>query len=792
MPSEELTFLEHVFRRRLRYTLEICNLRNIQLAQEYSAQYHVDLNPVVISYWLSGKRRIPLHHYPGVKTILASHLKIAPYSPEYGLEQELLDWDGLVYSDEQLKRERNRPRPIILGNLPRSSPGAGHFYRKAIRDEIVIKLLNPHPETGVFHPGVAVLTGLPGSGRSEMILEVLERVACFFSGGILFADLSQSPKVIWQEWGRRKVAHGQVLNEIDEVVRLRKGRWLLVAENINDGKQLQAILPSENIWVLGSAYGISALQPLGWEKYAFPLAPLSDDETIDWLKERLGSQWGKPYDKENARKLGQLIDGLPMAMAILSALVRSRGWHEVLNAMNDPKQAVSFIRYGSRQNTPTSSLSRAIDLAFNFLTPDDKSMLREMAMYAPGNPVPEEIFYNLLNDNREIVHELVEKGLLSRFENQRWRTTVLRMNRMVALHARERLPVNEGRVLARMVDFSAFMHSTIPDRLMPEEEMFDHLYAQRKMLVLAHDFWSQLGEETRKQRFEADQDAIYKLNVYARTGAYLTWTNGGAQAALNWLEAIRSMPFAIKYPEMDIIHPETRRLWADILFDLGNVERVSQTGKNVLSLMNQQFFKIGQAGKAGDIHTFMALSAEILSIQRQEPYAERFIWSSRSLRMLFHTFWEQRRYSDLLFLAEQILPVYLSFPWRTGLKLRWWDFKATLAAHGQIIAEEKLEALRAHEEKFQEALGQVDLSFTPLAEELLRSASRTEMASYLHELATRFKIRSMPGMERETLKLLSSLQVGKLRIETTSTAELPSREVIDSLEKWKPLSERDL
>jgi len=727
-----------------------------------------------------------------MKAILASHLKVAPHSLEYGLEQELLDWDGLVYSDEQLKRERNRPRPVILGNLPRTSPGAGHFYRTTIRDEIVIKLLNPHPETGGFRPGVAVLTGLPGSGRSEMILEVLERVAWFFSGGILFADLSQSPKVVWQEWGRRRVAHGQVLNEIEEVIRLRKGRWLLVAENINDGKLLQDILPSGNIWVLGSAYGISALQPLGWEKYAFPLAPLGEDETIAWLKERLGNQWGKPYDKDNARKLGQLIDGLPMAVAILSALVRSRGWQAVFEAMHDPRQAVSFIRYGSKQETPTSSLSRAIDIAFDSLMLEDKAMLREMAMYAPGNPVPEEIFYNLLNDNREIVHELVEKGLLSRFENQRWRTTVLRMNRMVALHARVRLPVNEGRVLARMVDFSAFMHSTIPDRLMPEDEVFDHLYAQRKMLVLAHDFWSQLGEETRKDKFEPDQDAIYNLNHYARTGAYLTWTNAGAQAALNWLEAIRSMPFVTKYPEMDFIHPETRRLWADILFDLGNIDRVSYTGKNVLSLMNKQFFMIGQAGKAGDITTFLALSTEMLSLQQQTPYAERFLWSSRSLRMLFHAFWEQQRYSDLLFLAEQILPGYLSFPWRTGLKLRWWDFKATLAAHGQIMAEEKLEALRQHEGKFQEALGQVDLSFTPLAEELLRSASSYEMATYLHELAIRFKTRSMPGMEHETLKLLSSLQVGKLRIETTSTAELPSRDVIESLEKWKPLSERDL
>jgi hypothetical protein len=111
MPSEDLTPFERVFRQRLRHTLDLCDIKEVELAREYAAQYRIQLSPVVVSYWLTGKRKISPTYYPGLKTLLASHLKMAATAPEYGLEQEMLDWDGLVYTDEQLKRGNNRPRP---------------------------------------------------------------------------------------------------------------------------------------------------------------------------------------------------------------------------------------------------------------------------------------------------------------------------------------------------------------------------------------------------------------------------------------------------------------------------------------------------------------------------------------------------------------------------------------------------------------------------------------------------------------------------------------------------------
>lgn len=436
MPSADLNPYELIIARRLRHWIRSMYLRHSQLVQEYKAQYHLPLSEALVSRWLSGDSRISPVYYRNLQAILASHIKRARIVPEFGMKQELLDWDGLVFRDEHLERERIRHQSLIVGELHSSRPMSGHFYRKPIRDEIILRLLNPD-QHGLFHPGVVALSGLPGSGRSEMLLEILERVALFFDGGILYADLGNSSRVIWQQWCQGLgVKRNQALQKIDALIHQKQGRWLVVIENLNDGQKLKKLLPSGRYWVLASVYGVAPLQPLGWEQYAYPIAPLNQRETLDWLKIRMGQKWGNPNDRQHGLQLHHLTEGLPMAVAILAALVHSRGWKEVFEAMGDPYRAVSFIRYASKMETPTSSLTRAIDLAFDTLTLAEQETLCALAHYAPGKPIPEMLFHNLTHGIfRNHTHQLVEKGMLQRFEHEHWQVTVLRLHRLIALYA---------------------------------------------------------------------------------------------------------------------------------------------------------------------------------------------------------------------------------------------------------------------------------------------------------------------------------------------------------------------
>lgn len=436
MQSADLTPYELIVARRLHHWIKSMRLLQLQLAREYNSQYRLPLSEALVSRWLNGNSRISPTYYSGLRSYLTSHIKQAGIVPEFGLQQELLDWDGLVFSDEQIQRERTQHQPLIVGDLPKFSPEVGHFYRKTIRDEIVLRLLNPD-EHGLFQPGVVALSGLPGSGRSEMLLEILERAALFFNGGILYADLGNSTRVVWQEWSQGLgVERKHAQERIEELIHGNQGRWLVVVENLNDGQRLKKLLPTGRYWVLASVYGTAALQPLGWEQYAYPMAPLNEDETHEWLKKRMGTQWRRLKDRRHSQQLHYQTEGLPMAVAILSALVRSRGWQEVFDAMSDPYRAVSFIRYSSKRETPTSSLARAIDVAFDTLTLEEQATLCELAHYAPGKPIPEALFHNLTGEkHRDNIHQLVEKGMLQRFEHERWQVTVLRLHRLIALYA---------------------------------------------------------------------------------------------------------------------------------------------------------------------------------------------------------------------------------------------------------------------------------------------------------------------------------------------------------------------
>lgn len=233
------------------------------------------------------------------------------------------------------------------------------------------------------------------------------------------------------------------------------------------------------------------------------------------------------------------------------------------------------------------------------------------------------------------------------------------------------------------------------------------------------------------------------LNTSLRTAAYLIWMNRGAEAALAKLDATWRM-FITNFPTEDTALPETRRLWADVVFGLGDSERVSHQGLKVTELL--------EAGKTGDILGVLLACQEVLSMELTPAWREtqllHFLWISSTFWILFEVLWVEQRYEELLVLSEQTLPFFLALPWRSGLDALWWNFKITLAARGQGVARVKLEALRENEQLLQKALGQVDLSYTLLVEVLLEPLLPLERIPKLRKLEAVFKARLQPELEQ--------------------------------------------
>lgn len=333
------------------------------------------------------------------------------------------------------------------------------------------------------------------------------------------------------------------------------------------------------------------------------------------------------------------------------------------------------------------------------------------------------------------------------------------------------------------MDCSAFLHVSLPDGPVQKDEIFDRLYAQRKMLSFADEFWQQLGEEARAGRFEPTSEVVDHLNASVRTCANLAWMNSGAQAALSLLESVRQMPFITLFPEMDLAQPETRSLWAEVLFALGNTDRVARNGQTVLELVHPRFLEIGQAARAGDVVRLLALCSALLTENQVDPPIRQALWVQQSLRMLFRRLWMKQRYSDLELLTGKAMPFFMAFPWRAKLEARWWDFKATLGARGQLAAEEKLILLQEYERKFQEALGKIDHPYTALGEVLLHSAPRNGAIIKLREMAIELKRGSEVRAEIEAHHLITDLSSGRLIIQPARSYEPPDAELLARLDR---------
>ncbi len=167
----------------------------------------------------------------------------------------------------------------------------------------------------------------------------------------------------------------------------------------------------------------------------FQLPPFDEDETAELLKRRLDDVWDRDTGTQRAKELHRLVDGLPMAVGILAAVIRSRGWEYVLERLRDRDRAISAIRYGCEQ-TPVTSLALALDTILPNLSAQARSLLQALssldfdAAALSGDLGKWEGFALDSIDVEAAQYELVEHLILKTDDGHGFR-----LHRLAALHA---------------------------------------------------------------------------------------------------------------------------------------------------------------------------------------------------------------------------------------------------------------------------------------------------------------------------------------------------------------------
>jgi hypothetical protein len=173
-----------------------------------------------------------------------------------------------------------------------------------------------------------------------------------------------------------------------------------------------------------------------------PIPAFKERDTIALLKRRLDGLWDR-RSSVMARWLHRFVEGLPMAITMLAAVIRSRGWGYVCKQLRNHKQAVPVFQHGHGKSTSTS-LAKTMDLSLENLSREAQILLEVLSHLAPGKSVSMEILEQLQNhesmaragvDVESALHELRENLLLTKLDQHH-----LRIHRLVSLYAAERLP----------------------------------------------------------------------------------------------------------------------------------------------------------------------------------------------------------------------------------------------------------------------------------------------------------------------------------------------------------------
>ncbi|MFF5519076.1 AfsR/SARP family transcriptional regulator [Streptomyces coeruleorubidus] len=221
--------------------------------------------------------------------------------------------------------------------LPAQLPSApAHFTgRAAVHDSLRRTLTTPgaHSTTPTT-PATAVISGMPGVGKSALALHVAHELAERFPDGQLYLDLhgatpgmapltpGQALTALLRDLGADPCRIPELPDAASALLRslLAPTRTLLVLDDAASAAQVRPLLPGG----AGCAVIVTSRSPLtALDGVArFPLGPLSDEESAALLVAASGRAGLAGSDA--ARRLVELTGRLPLALRIVAARLAAR------------------------------------------------------------------------------------------------------------------------------------------------------------------------------------------------------------------------------------------------------------------------------------------------------------------------------------------------------------------------------------------------------------------------------------------------------------------------------------
>ncbi len=260
-------------------------------------------------------------------------------------------------------------------------------------------------------PRLLTLTGPGGVGKTRLAIEVAREAAASFLDGICFVDLTRThdPDALGPVLAGAlgvQAEPGEPL--LDTISRSLRGREMLVfldnCEHLLDACAAAAerlLLDCPSLTILATSR-----QPLGISgETTWPVPPLSlppDGEPRGTAKEHLAARAldspavqlfmdrahrARPEVRQDDGCLPVIVeicrklDGLPLAIELAAAQVRSASLEEIAERLAD---RLAVLTRGSRTVARHESLYAALDWSYELLTGHQRALFRRLAVFSGG------------------------------------------------------------------------------------------------------------------------------------------------------------------------------------------------------------------------------------------------------------------------------------------------------------------------------------------------------------------------------------------------------------------------
>lgn len=311
-------------------------------------------------------------------------------------------------------------------------------------------------EEKVFGRKRVVLWGMGGAGKTVLAqaMALDEKIQpIYYPNGVLWAELGQQgePRVWLERWCRllklpveRDKTVWELHTRVQEALSAPGRHFLIVLDDVWRVGDIEPLLvdgPQSRVLITARERGLaSKLDP---PVSIVPLEVMTHEEGLTLIRHRAPEHWQEKETNEWAKELLELVERLPLAIALAADVINSRGWHYTIERLRDEALRLGFLEKDKAERREHST-RLAFNVSYKAQPVADQMLFRWLSVFSYSGSFQPLAVANLLSEGQilwmeERLRRLVDRSLLLLSQEGTSEPVRFRLHTLLHDYGRERL-----------------------------------------------------------------------------------------------------------------------------------------------------------------------------------------------------------------------------------------------------------------------------------------------------------------------------------------------------------------